>query len=313
MLAHLLLFANTFQFPGGTPAELVEAMAETTGRPIVMTVLDEPQIRGAKFVWDTPKRFGREARSFFGFRPVHFDDDAAASLGFGKAWSPSFLEGNDAKKKGELMVQGDTVTTRGEAVLGPASDFAQGDLHWYLSKVPVMVCVASSTKADLRAAVLAAVGADEKGQPRWPELRTRFADGFWEIGKERRKREEDPFKAGNGEQTWTNITEGYEMKALAYRQLSDKQMAAVFEKGVLYEDYRFPEYASVMREARGFFLRMIDRPNQENPGPLNTYADEFREMSRNQMPVTFRFTPPTEWKMMLGDDRFRVEFTLSSP
>ncbi|RYG33149.1 hypothetical protein EON81_18935, partial [bacterium] len=146
MLAFLLLASARFDFAGGTTAELAKAMGEATGKPVVLMDAGDVRQRAAKFQWDTPRRFGRESRLIYGFRPVLPTEDDASTLGFGTAWTEDLLAGGRARVSEALVVENDTVNTGGKVITGPASRFAGGDLHWFLSRVPVAVYVKGSSK-----------------------------------------------------------------------------------------------------------------------------------------------------------------------
>lgn len=325
MLLPLLVFVS-FTFPGGTAPDLVRQAGEATEKAVVIMGDRETPLRAAKFGWESAPDFAAEMRSYFGFRSVLESEWQAGTMGFGRAWPvalvapatilrASFAPGQSGQETGEppekapprKATDGPKVSivpiertekgfTTGDGVaFGPAAEFVQHDLHWFLQTVEVAVFAKDTPPEELRAAVLTAVGADDKGQPRWGEFRTRYVAGLNEALKEARKTARDAKDPR---------VQSLGLKSSVIAGMRDADMQKAFASNgasvTMAGNPGTPLYRAAWSFAAGMGQMMANKGgSSKNPSDFDP-----------RKPVTLTFTSPAMFTFTIGDKENSMRFAL---
>lgn len=186
-----LIAAATFQFPGGSTAELANAVSEATGKPVVLLYNPEPKLRAAKFAWEEPKDMVRELRNTFGFVLT-----GSEAIGLGpRTLTPALLDTsvpNNRQPQSGIQLTDGKVTAKAET--GKYALFSElwsrlgqsGNVHWALREMPIAVAASQAPVADVAEAATAAVGGkwvEKTLTPSWPTFRDRLTAGYDDLAK----------------------------------------------------------------------------------------------------------------------------------
>ncbi|RYG33189.1 hypothetical protein EON81_18805 [bacterium] len=327
-----LLVAATFEFSGDRTSNLAMEAAMAAGKPVAIVDQGSEKLRAAKFSWEGVPNFADQMRQIFGFRPATEEERKVGTLGFASHWpiasvvsdaerarlsspvpgspvgdgaGPAYPKGEPSRPTGTLSSEGDGLSTGASAAVGNASQFAQGELHWFLGTIPISIYAAKAKPEEIRAAVLAAVGALPDGQPRWTELRVRYQSA---LNQAARNAQTEPKNAG------APRAQSFQLKAWFMGALPEAKLKEAFKNPGTRTTFE-GEPGSPLYTATWNYLRIAATQRPQTPistGPIvggNVGQNRGRPApsagSMNydpRQPVSLTFTSPATFEVKMKTD-----------
>ncbi|CAN5594149.1 hypothetical protein BH11ARM2_BH11ARM2_04930 [soil metagenome] len=315
------LLATTFDFPGGTAPELAKAALAATQKPVAIMGDRETKLRAAKFQWEGDPDFAQEMRSFFSFRLMTEEERKAGTSGFGTVWPVSMVAPQSRVRTGTAgglrgRAGGFNPTPTPPAAsratppieakpvpegvsFGPATQFANGPLNWFLQQVEMAVATGDAKPEEVRNTVLTALAADAMGEPRWSEFRARYVGGLNEalrIARSRATNTRDP------------ILLSLSIKTAAVSAMKDADLQQAFASqgsSVTIQGNR----GSAIYQGGWNMLSLMANP--QTGGARN--ARETMREARNidpRLPVVLTFTSPATFSLNMGGQGNTVNIPL---